>query len=411
MKSKLSVCYLLIIAVLNFSTGFSITRVEARSNPTATLAYAKTFDLNLFEKNIRKALDGKSVGYAYAINLNGQLKRKGAGGYAILKRDLADGTKLSDPKGIPQSPDKRMNIASVTKTLTATTVLKILQDKLAQGHPNLTVDSKVEPFLPTSWVKGPGIKDLTFKELLSQFSGMNDNGGDTGIAALKAWIAKGVTRPKNDYVYINANLAIFRIIIPFMTMPIYKRAHHNIMAKMNEEKFDEVMSSQYIEEVNDLVLKPMGMPTADCKNTDPQPTRLYNTANQAKGYVVGDWTKVSGGGGWFLSAVDLARFLAHLRYNNQILSPATRKIMDDHFLGWRKVGGSPTGDYGIYHAHGGGLFYGSGDNQTGMTSCIMNFPNGAQVALLINSLGTYSSKYTLLKEAFDNAWVFGEAAL
>ena len=85
--------------------------------------------------------------------------------------------------------------------------------------------------------------------------------------------------------------------------------------------------------------------------------------------------------------------------------------MDDNFLGWRKVSGSPTGDYGIYLAHGGGLHYGSGNNETGMTSCIMNFPNGAQVALLINSLGTYGNKYTLLKEAFDNAWVFGELAL
>ncbi|HEY0171802.1 MAG TPA: hypothetical protein VGB98_12325 [Pyrinomonadaceae bacterium] len=36
-----------------------------------------------------------------------------------------------------------MNIASVTKTITAAAVLKAIQDKKAVGHPNLTIHSKV----------------------------------------------------------------------------------------------------------------------------------------------------------------------------------------------------------------------------------------------------------------------------
>jgi D-alanyl-D-alanine carboxypeptidase len=400
MKIKLAICLLANFALLSFNNPYSINGVVAKGNSTEFSPFAKEFDIALFEKNIRKALDGKCVGYAYAITLNGQLKKKGAGGYAVLGKDLG----TAGIPGLPQSPDKRMNIASVTKTITAATVLKILQ-----ADPNLSVDSKVEPFLPSTWAKGPGVNNLTFRKLLSQLSGMNNNvGGSTNIASLKKWIQDGVTRPENETLYINANLAIFRIIIPFMRMPQFKRAHFSLMAKVNEKKFDEQMSAQYKEEVNALVLKPMGILNADCKNIDPQPTRLYHTANQANGYMVGDWTLSAGGGGWFLSAVELARFLAHLRFNNQILLPEVRKMMDDGFLGWRKSSGSPTGDYGIYLAHGGGLNYGSGNKETGMASCIMNFPNGAQVALLINSLGTYGNKYTLLKEAFDNAWVFGK---
>ncbi len=401
MKGMRIVCFLAIFALLGFNNPYSITGVEAKSKATEFSAFAKVFDINLFEKNLRKALDVKSVGYAYAINLNGQLKKKGAGGYAVLGKDLG----TPNIPGLPQSPDKRMNIASVTKTLTAATVLKILQD-----DPNVSVDSKIEPFLPSTWAKGAGVNNLTFRKLLSQLSGMNNNvGGNTDVASLKKWIKDGVTRPENEALYINANLAIFRIIIPFMKMSPQNRVYFSNMAKTSEAQFDPAMSLFYMAEVNNLILKPMGILNAGCKNTDPLPTRLYHKGNNAKGYVTGDWALVAGGGGWYLSAVDLARFLAHLRFNNQILSPATRKMMDDGFLGWRKSGGSPTGDHGVYLAHGGLLHYGADDNQTGMTSCIMNFPNGAQVALLINSLGSYGNKYTLLKEAFDNAWVFGVA--
>ena len=399
MKAKRIISLLAILALVNFSGGDF--KVQAKGQPLKIASSAKVFDIALFEKNIRKALDGKSVGYAYAISLNGQLKRKGANGYAILAKDMPNGI-----AGVPQTPEKRMNIASVTKTITAATVLKILQE-----DPNISVDSKVEPFLPSTWAKGAGVNNLTFRKLLSQLTGMNNNvGGATDIASLKKWIQDGVTRPENEPLYINANLAIFRIIIPFMKMSPQNRAYFSNMAKTSEAQFDPAMSLFYMTEVNNLILKPMGILNAGCKNTDPLPTRLYHKGNNAKGYVTGDWALVAGGGGWYLSAIDLARFLAHLRFNNEILSPATRKIMDEGFLGWRKSGGSPTGDHGLYLAHGGGLNYGSGANQTGMTSCIMNFPNGAQVALLINSLGSYANKYSLLKDAFDNAWVFGEAA-
>lgn len=117
---------------------------------------------------------------------------------------------------LDQSPTKQMNIASVTKTITAAAVLKAIQDKKAVGYPNLTIHSKVDPFLPTAWVRGPGVKELTFRELLSQYSGMKDNGGGTKVEDLRQWIADGVTREKGDFEYINCNIAIFRVILPYM---------------------------------------------------------------------------------------------------------------------------------------------------------------------------------------------------
>lgn len=40
-----------------------------------------------------------------------------------------------------------------------------------------------------------------------------------------------------------------------------------------------------------------------------------------------------------------------------------------------------------------------------MASGIMDFRNGVQAALVINSLGAYGDKIVILRDAFDNAWV------
>ncbi len=424
MKAKIIIGLLAIIASLNLSGAFPTAAVKA-NRKAEPVAFEKTFDINLFEQNIRKALDNKSIGYSYAINMNGQLKKSGANGYAVLKRDIPDSVKLADPKGLPQSASKRMNIASITKTITATTVLKILQDKMVPRDSSLTIDSKVAKFLPESWEKDNGISELTFKELLSQLSGMNLEFG-TDIEGLKNWIAMGVTRPKSEYKYKNANLAIFRVIIPMMLMQPTERKKFSDLAATNLTDFDKQISNLYKQHVNDLVLKPMGIVNADCVTpNEPLPTRFYRYPDSFfPSSLTGDWTLTTGGGGWYLSAIELARFLAHLRYNDKILVPATRTQMDTFKLGWmQKV----EGEHGEYNSHGGDLLYNpkvtkpdeinSSDTLTipvgknGMTGCIMNFPNGAQVALLVNSLGTYQSKRGLLRDAFDNAWVLNKKVL
>jgi CubicO group peptidase (beta-lactamase class C family) len=419
---RLSICLLAMIAFVNSTTLFSAATAKANPYTTAS-AFEKTFDLELFEQNIRNALDNKCLGYAYAINLNGQLKKSGANGYAVLKRDLPQNAQVPDPKGVPQSASKRMNIASITKTITATTVLKVLQDKLVPDDKTLTIDSKVGKYLPAFWTRGPGINDLTFKELLSQLSGMNDNKGKTDIASLKSWIAAGVTRPKDDYIYINANLAIFRIILPMMLATPAQRAQFSNLASTNQSAFDQAISNLYKLHVNTLVLVPMGIANADCNvPNEPYPTRLYHYPDQGFASTnTGDWTLTCGGGGWYLSAIDLARFLAHLRYNDNILTPVTRRQMDAFHMGWRF---NITGAQGEYYAHGGGLGYKPNVNQpndadpedtlvnpvgdNGMTGCIMNYPNGVQVSLLINSTGSFGSKYSLLTHAYDNAWVLNK---
>ena len=107
-----------------------------------------------------------------------------------------------------------------------------------------------------------------------------------------------------------------------------------------------------------------------------------------------------------MSAFELAGFLAHQRYNNNVLSPSARQLMDFNFLGWMDPANYSWGNgmYGIYRNHGGDLLY-SPTPWKGLDSCVMNFPLTVQASLLINSSGgSYPYQCRLLQDAFDNAW-------
>lgn len=365
------------------------------------------FQIDQFEQNIKDALDGEAVGYAYAISQNGQLKKSGAGGFARTSVDVP-----AEVEPIAQSPSKRMNIASITKPITATLVHKLIQDKMVPGYPNLTLNSPIGPFLPSSWLKGPGVGTLTFAELLSQYTGMFDNKGATGTSDLEEWVKKGVTRPKTQYIYINANIAIFRIIIPYMMLNSYGRTNLNNLEKSDFSEFSKYCGDFYKAAVRSILFQPIGIQNADMKNTDPVPTLLYSTDPREAGLLNGDWTEVGAGGGWFLSAIDLARFFAHLRYNNNILTPETRLKMNDlskcpgpacRMLGWQRP---YLGEYGYYYYHSGSLTYGAKEDPTksGMRGVVMNFPNNVQAVLLVNSIGTYEFITNLMADAYDMAW-------
>ncbi len=381
-----------------------INPLAASGKELGNLPVNKEFDVNKFENYLRSKLDGNAVGYTFVVYQNGKYVRSGNYGYAVLKKD---DPKIFSDFGESLMPQTRMNIASVTKPITATTVLKAIQDKRTGGYPNLTIDSQIADFLPPNWTRGRGVSTLTFKELMSQYSGMFDNNGDTSIKGLRAWIKSGVTRPKTQYKYINGNLAIFRIVLPYMLASEKTRKDWNYLAENDDVALNSAVSDRYKEIVRELVLTPSGIENVDMKDKSETPTRWYNQSNKAAGYLDTDWTKIGGGGGWVMSAYELADFMAHLRYDDKILKPATRKLMDDNFLGWEDPAAWKQfqGDYGNYLGHGGGLNYGKAETLVGMNSVIINFPSDIQGVLLINSLGNYPHKAQLMRDAFDAAIV------
>lgn len=378
-----------------------LTAVPASAKQLGNLPDNMQFDDAKFGNYLAGKLGGTTVGYTYVVYQNGKYLSSGNGGYAVLKKDVPDIL----GEGMALRPETRMNIASVTKPITATAVLKALQN-----NPAVSLDSKVAPFLPANWTIGPGVKDLSFKDFMSQYTGMNDNDGNTSIAGLREWIRVGVTRPKSQYIYINGNLAIFRIVLPYLVGNDTVKSALNVLAKTDQDKFNTTVSNGFCDIVRNTVFTPMGIKNVSMKDDNKYATRFYNKNNNAPGYKTGDWTEIGGGGGWFMSAYELGTFMNHLRYDDNILAPSTRKLMDDNFLGWEDPAAWSAqykGKYGDYLGHGGFLQWNKDDPKTivGANTAIVNFPSGVQAVLLINSLGSYPNKETLLKDAFDAAVV------
>ena len=156
--------------------------------------------LSRLARSIDSQLKGHVVGY---VALVGQSKVVASG----LARTAADPPKLA------MGPDVMVNVLSVGKMFTTIAVLQ----SLARHH--LSIGSRIWPFLPPDWVKGPGIDTITFGELLTQRAGFRLDSGlvfQTGDAA-REQIRQGVQQiDKQVADYNNIDFTIFRDMLPFM---------------------------------------------------------------------------------------------------------------------------------------------------------------------------------------------------
>jgi CubicO group peptidase (beta-lactamase class C family) len=367
-------------------------------------------DLDLLEANIRGALDGETVGYAYMIARDGVLHATSDGVGGLARRSV-------DPPETPQSSAKEMYIASISKTISATALLKALHDT------GIPVDESVGAYLPADWDQGTDFELVTFRHLLTHTSGLDPaditEGGTAPQtdASLQAIVAAGSDdSQRGTHNYRNANFSLMRVLIPRVA---YGALVDQLAATWG---LDVVHAGLYEYYVSQHVLAPAGVAQTQCQPTESASTRtlLYPfPPDDVHGLDAGDWSLSCGATGWFLSARDLGAFMAHLRFANSILAPATRTLMDQDFLGWLDpvaYANWVQGTWGTYRAHAGDF-----DNMTG---CIMNFPSAAnaafpgvkvQVAVLINSTGgtlgqnlpilTPRRVCTVMKVAYDEAWV------
>jgi CubicO group peptidase (beta-lactamase class C family) len=355
-----------------------------------TSGNAIVFDAARFEQNIRGFFDTQTTGYSYAIVRNKVLFSEKGVGFARTKADTVGGS--------PHGPHREVNIASVTKTITAAAVLKLMEKN------KLDLDESIEPFLPKQWEVHPSIEDLTFKDLMTQRSGLGGNqvGQSTSLATLQAAMALGVKPADKTYVYQNANLGIFRVIIPgLLGVDLYgdPNTPPDVLAA---KTYVNYLKTQVFDQ-NDAL--------PDCKPNEDLfgfATRAYAFPDDGKaGVDMGDWSLGCGGGGLHLSAHELARFLVRLRFTNEILSPLWRQRMNEDFLGYMDPASSPSyswnnGAFGVYRSHGGDLNYGA----RGVDTCAINFSITVQAVVLINSRGgNYPYQCAALAQAFDAAWV------
>ena len=152
-----------------------------------------------------------------ASSIDAQLKGKVVGYVALIgtSKVVASGVArtAADPPKLAMGPDVMVNVASVGKMFTTIAVLK----SLARHH--RSTGSRIWPFLPPDWVKGPGVGTITFGELLTHRAGFRLDSSlvfKTGDAA-REQIRQGVQQMDKQVAdYNNINFTIFRDLLPFM---------------------------------------------------------------------------------------------------------------------------------------------------------------------------------------------------
>lgn len=281
-----------------------------------------------FSNNIVNKLNNNVTGYVVTV---GGLASVFAG-QARTSTDPPSPTELT----LAMLPTEYINVASVSKTLTAIGVLQSITNH------NWSINSLIAPYIYSDWTQGPNINTITFEDLMthtSGFPGSTCGGSNTTYAILKSIIASGVaanheTQPP---VYSNCNFAIFRELLFIM--------EGNSIANLPDGQTRASASANfYVSYMNQHVFShfdisgPGPSRTVTCApNPDPQLAMLaypFPPGNTPGWNGGGDWTLSCGGGGWNLSAGDLFFVLNDIAGGSVLLTPTQKTQMSSNFLGW-----------------------------------------------------------------------------
>ncbi len=283
-------------------------------------------------------------GYSWAAGYKGSVVQSGQAG----------DTRSANPADSPQtawSAGSLCNIASVTKPITAIATLQWLNSK------NLSLDTTFSQYLaPQIQVFGPGVANVTFRQLLQMRSGLEqDNNLYTSDFwdFLRTYLAKPVT---STYTYSNTNFTILQAVLELNT------------------------PNGYAEWVTTNILSPLGLDATVITPTalpQQQATLSYkdNLSTAAGDY----WPTITflGAGGWIATATAILQILNGLRTYKLLPASLTAQMFDES-LGVYTF----SGQYGLYYYHDGGLDALSG---TRMRTGFVHFSNGFDLALLVNS--------------------------
>lgn len=260
-----------------------------------------------------------------AHSIDTQLRGTAVGYVALIGRShvVASGLarKATDPPKLVMGPNVMVNIASVGKMFTTIAVLK----SLARHH--LSVDSRISPFLPPDWVKGPGTDTITFRQLLTHRAGFRLDSGlvFTTDNAAEEQIRHGIDQVDKQVAdYNNINFTIFRDLLPFMEGV---RDPGPAARAAAADRF-------FINYVQRQVFDPVGVKDATCAPvSDAMLMYLPPFSGTAPGIPALVGPSACAGGGSFTTPASLLRILDGL-ISDRLLSASQRDQMDDNCLGW-----------------------------------------------------------------------------
>lgn len=318
-------------------------------------------DLNQFGATFHAALEDSVTGYMWQVRKHGSLVFTGQWEWSQTPADAGAGW----------GPDIRMHVASVSKFLTAVGVVRLLNAK------NISVDSAIQPYLPTYWPKGSNIGKITFRHLLTHTSGFSTGGSATDFATMKARVAAGVPAV-GAYDYENMNFGLCRILISTINGAI---APGKVFGFLNDAVWDATTISAYRKYMQANVFTPAGVANA---SFEPAPFAVggalayrFPHLNQ-DGWNSGDLSTVSGGAGWRLSMKELLNVMDHVRRKNTIIPAGVAQTMLDDRFGIDQI--IPTAQGNLYNKNGAWA-----NNGRREQSVAFFWPDGMEMAAFVNS--------------------------
>jgi D-alanyl-D-alanine carboxypeptidase len=359
-------------------------------------ANTRTFNVEKFRENLKLqiAATGTPEGYSFVITKDGQVADSFSTGNA--RKSSAGGN-------TPWQTNQEINVASVTKTLTAVAVMKLLSKN------NLQPDDPIGPWLPAYFNATQTIRNLTFEELMTHSSGITE--GSTSFDSMIAVVRRPLSDPaKTKGNYANLNFALFRAMIPYLRDKSAAMAQESNMLPANPSGFETWLSTAYVGYLQMNVFTPIGLGVTNCKPS-PNTAQAFSepSGNSQAVANLTDWTEISGGGGYFMSVLEMARFNAYLAHTLNILTKEERALMDSKFMGW-DIDDSRMTSAGRSYGKGGALRWDNDGNgldvgDAGLQTLIVKYPNKVELAIAINSLnGTWRSMSGMALTAYEAAW-------
>lgn len=326
--------------------------------PPKVFASPPKLDIDEFSTTLHAALKDKVRGYALVVRKNG----------ALASNVIWDRAKSPSEGNVAFAIDTRMHVASVSKLLTAMTIVDLLDEK------GISVDAKIGPYLPDYWEVGQHVADITFRELMRHRSGFHSDDSDGSFPAMKREAARHVPKNASKH-YANVNFSLLRVLGATLAGAVTPDTRWD--AEINDAMWDIATTQWFISRVNTRLLAPAGVAAMS-----PIPSGAsafaYDSATDDDGWNSGDVTTQLGGVGFRLSADDVAKVMGMFRRGGAVVHNSVGRQAIEDLLGLDYAIETPAG---MIRCKNGAW----GQNGDVEQSIAYFMPGGIEAVLLVNS--------------------------
>lgn len=298
----------LYFAVIIIVTGCTATQQIFNNRITSGTHY---LPIDTLASNLAAELSKNSIKYGFVLQ------------YGLYQISRVKGLKRTDadPPKTDFALTDRFNPASVTKVITATAVLQLLDRK------KISLDTTLAAFLPSNWTIHPTIKKVTFRLLLEHRGGFIDSlvPSDT-YAGLEQYVKTGIdTNNIGHYFYSNYGYDLCRILIPYLN------GYHNTPFS----NIDGDTYSLFVKYMQDSIYTPLNIQNVQYMPAVQNQTLFYTyPPGTTNGTDFKNTSPGPGSAGVQLSINELSIFLFNLINSNLLLSQSQKQQMLSDDIGW-----------------------------------------------------------------------------